>query len=253
MKKKLIVFGALLLVAAFTAYRAKAQNAASGTLTASNTYAIANLTGAASGILAWLVTPSGANLASAMTSGITNATLANSAVTIAGTSVSLGGSTSSLPSPGVIGGTTPAAGNFTTLTTTGLFTTLDGIPTTGLGVPIVGWQSALSNSSATSLVTLATAPGAGDYDLVFNLDLHTACTTGTGALTLAFGWTANAARTLTTGSWALPATQGASVPFSGVLPIHVVSGNVTFTPTQGTACSTGTATWDGLVQLRRVN
>lgn len=47
---------------------------------------------------------------------IPNADLANSAITIAGTSVSLGGSTTSLPSPGVIGGTTPAAGSFTTLT-----------------------------------------------------------------------------------------------------------------------------------------
>ncbi len=47
---------------------------------------------------------------------VSNAGLANSAITIAGTSVSLGGSTSSFPSPGVIGGTTPAAATFTTLT-----------------------------------------------------------------------------------------------------------------------------------------
>ena len=49
---------------------------------------------------------------------IPNADLANSAITIAGTSVSLGGSTSSLPSPGAIGGTTPSTGAFTTLTAT---------------------------------------------------------------------------------------------------------------------------------------
>ena len=47
---------------------------------------------------------------------IPNSGLVNSAITIAGTSVSLGGSTSSFPSPGAIGGTTPAAGTFTTLT-----------------------------------------------------------------------------------------------------------------------------------------
>jgi hypothetical protein len=47
---------------------------------------------------------------------IPNADLAHSAITIAGTSVSLGGSTTSLPSPGVIGGTTPAAATFTALT-----------------------------------------------------------------------------------------------------------------------------------------
>jgi hypothetical protein len=47
---------------------------------------------------------------------VANAALANDAITIAGTSVALGGSTSSLPSPGAIGGTTAAAGTFTTLT-----------------------------------------------------------------------------------------------------------------------------------------
>jgi hypothetical protein len=39
-------------------------------------------------------------------------------LTIAGTSVALGGSTVSFPSPGAIGGTTPAAGTFTTLSAT---------------------------------------------------------------------------------------------------------------------------------------
>lgn len=135
----------------------------------------------------------------------------------------------------------------------GLLTKMDGIATVGLGTPLIGWQSALSNSSATSLVTLASSPGAGDYEIHYSLDLHTPCTTGTGALTIAFGWTGNASRTFTTNSWALTSTQGASVPFSGVLPIHVVSGNVTFTPTLGTACGTGTATWDGLIDLQRVN
>lgn len=47
---------------------------------------------------------------------IPNADLANSSITIAGASVSLGGSTTSFPSPGAIGGTTAAAGTFTTLT-----------------------------------------------------------------------------------------------------------------------------------------
>lgn len=45
-----------------------------------------------------------------------NAGLTNSAITIAGTLVALGGATTSFPSPGTIGGTTPAAGTFTTLT-----------------------------------------------------------------------------------------------------------------------------------------
>ena len=139
------------------------------------------------------------------------------------------------------------------LSSGGLLTKYGGLITTGLGVGAILYQSVLSNSSAQSLVTLATAPGAGDYVIEYSLDLHTTCTTGTGQMTLAFGWTGNAARTLTTGNWALTSTQGASVPFSGRLPIHVVSGNVTFTPAVGTACATGTATWDGLINLTRVN
>ena len=47
--------------------------------------------------------------------GVPNGALANSAITIGGTSVSLGGSTSSLPSPGAIGGTTPAPITGTTI------------------------------------------------------------------------------------------------------------------------------------------
>ena len=49
---------------------------------------------------------------------IPNTDLAHSAITIAGTAVSLGGSTTSFPSPGVIGGTTPAAITGTIITAT---------------------------------------------------------------------------------------------------------------------------------------
>lgn len=55
---------------------------------------------------------SGANI-----TGIPNAGLNNSAITIGGTSVALGGSTTSLPNPGPIGGTTPNTGAFTSLST----------------------------------------------------------------------------------------------------------------------------------------
>ena len=60
------------------------------------------------------------NYGSVSPSGLFGAS--NSAITIAGTSVSLGGSTTALPSPGVIGGTTPAAAYFTTASVTGQFT-----------------------------------------------------------------------------------------------------------------------------------
>jgi hypothetical protein len=49
-------------------------------------------------------------------SSITNANLANSSITIAGTAVALGASTSSFPSPGAIGGTTPSTATFTSET-----------------------------------------------------------------------------------------------------------------------------------------
>jgi hypothetical protein len=134
----------------------------------------------------------------------------------------------------------------------GVLSSYDGITTVGTGVPVIGWQSSLSNSSATSAVTLATAPGAGDYIIEYSLDLHTACTTGSETVSLGFGWTGNSSRTATTGNWTIGTAQNASGYFSGRQPIHVVSGTVTFTPA-ASGCATGTATWDGLVNLTRVN
>jgi hypothetical protein len=62
---------------------------------------------------------------------IPNGDLANSAITIAGTSVSLGGSTSSFPSPGAIGGTTPAPITGTTITANTSLTINGGTAQTG--------------------------------------------------------------------------------------------------------------------------
>ena len=149
---------------------------------------------------------------------------------------------------------TQVNGSNFTVNSSGLLTKADGITTAGTGVPIIGWQSSLTNSSATSPVTLATAPGAGWYRVNYTLDLHTPCTTGTGSLTMLFNWTANSARSVTTGGWPLNSTQGAASGYiTGSLIIDVVSGNVTFTPTLVVACATGTATWDGLVQMERMN
>lgn len=122
----------------------------------------------------------------------------------------------------------------------------------GINASTVG-STHLTSSSATSSVTLATSPSAGDYELHFDLDMHTACTTGVGQLALSFGWTGNGSRTLQTGSMALAASQSTSSYMAGVLPIHVVSGNITYTPTVVTACATGTATWDGDVWVTRAN
>jgi hypothetical protein len=102
-------------------------------------------------------------------------------------------------------------------------------------------------------VTLSVSPASGDYEVHFDLDLHTPCTTGTGSLYLVLGWTGNSARSLTTGNLQLTSTQGTSNYLSGILPIHIGGGSVTFTPTLGSACATGTATWDGNVYLTRTN
>ena len=86
---------------------------------------------------------------------IPNADLANSAITIAGTSVSLGGSTSSLPSPGAIGGGTPSTAAFTTITGTSS-TTLGTNGGTGGSVVLNGSTSgsATINTSATGVLAL---------------------------------------------------------------------------------------------------
>lgn len=250
---------AIVLMIAMSSTRIKAQTAALGTLV------VANISNLGAGIGTWLVTPSGANLASALTSALTAGGGGTGSTTVPSAGqlpVGNSGGTAYAPqtltgdctitSGGALTCTQVNGSNFT-VNSSGLLTKADGITLAGFSFAGVIAQTSLSNSSATSQVTLATSPAAGDYFITYNLDLHTACTTGTGALNLAFGWTANAARALTTGNWPLTSTQGASVPFSGLLPIHVVSGNVTFTPTLATACATGTATWDGSIALLRTN
>jgi hypothetical protein len=81
-------------------------------------------------------------------SNIGNSSLSNSAITIAGTSVSLGGSTSSLPSPGAIGGTTPAAITGTTITV-------------NTGLVINGSTAITSTSSANSQAVTCATGGSG--------------------------------------------------------------------------------------------
>jgi hypothetical protein len=71
------------------------------------------------------------------------------AITIAGTSVALGGSTTSFPSPGVIGGTTPAAIKGTTITATTSLTINGGTAQTG------------TQGTDTNLLTAGTISGTG--------------------------------------------------------------------------------------------
>jgi len=110
---------------------------------------------------------------------IPNADLVNSAITIAGTSVSLGGSTSSLPSPGAIGGTTPAAITGTTITAntsltvnggtaqvgtkgtdTNLMTTASGSTFTASTIAIGDANGGITNATAIPANVTYPSPGA---------------------------------------------------------------------------------------------
>ena len=99
-------------------------------------------------------------------SSVTNADLSNSAVTIAGVSVSLGGSTSSFPSPGAIGATTPAAATFTTLTATSIDSATN--------------CSASGTAASPSVVSCSAAP-AGQFSCATNASGAT-CTIDTSAI-----------------------------------------------------------------------
>ena len=87
---------------------------------------------------------------------IPNADLAHSAITIAGTSVSLGGSTSSLPSPGAIGGTTPAAITGTTITANTSLTDAAVVSANGLATSGAGLLQAQTASNIGALIDQGT-------------------------------------------------------------------------------------------------
>lgn len=86
---------------------------------------------ATNGVTLTFTNTSSNNVQLGLSGTLNNAGLTNSSITIAGTSVALGGSTTSFPSPGAIGGTTPAAGTFTTLAANTSFTLNGGTAQTG--------------------------------------------------------------------------------------------------------------------------
>lgn len=93
---------------------------------------------ATNGLTLTFTNPSVGNVQLGFTGTLTNAGLANSAITIAGTPVALGGSTSSFPNPGAIGGTTPSTGAFTTLSATN---TVSGSATTSSFSVLPTWNT----------------------------------------------------------------------------------------------------------------
>jgi len=134
---------------------------------------------------------------------------------------------------------------------------VSGNPTIDIGSNVsakVGTPSDVTAQSASQgTVTIATAPAAGFYIVSYYADVNTQCTTGSNAVSFTFTWTdATGTRTLVTGS--MPMAQGGSVVssyLSGLLPVFISSGNVSYTSTVTGACTSGTSSYDIHAVLRQ--
>jgi hypothetical protein len=121
------------------------------------------------------------------------------------------------------------------------------------GAPSTGWVSNVGAQSASqSSVALAT-PGTGQYMLNYYADQNGTCTTGSNSVSFTFNWTDGSdARAVTTGSLALGAAQSTSGYLSGLMPIYVGSGTVTYSSAVSGSCSTGSSSYDLHVALMRL-
>lgn len=122
----------------------------------------------------------------------------------------------------------------------------------GNGVAVAGRSTVLAQSTSQSAVTLATSPVAGEYDIHFYSNLNTPCTTGSNSVSFTFSWTdASNSRVLSTSFLAL-GTQTTGRYMSGIVPVHVGSGNVTYSSAVIGTCTSGTSTYDVDVWIIRV-
>jgi hypothetical protein len=150
-------------------------------------------------------------------------------------------------------GTAVSCPNGLTTSGSGLFLTVDGVTTAGVGVPIInGVSNVTSQSTSQSAVTLATAPTTGSYTVRYYANQNAVCTTGSNSVSFTFNWTdAGNARSLTTGSLVLGTAQATSGFLSGLIPIFVNSGNVTYTSTVAGTCASGTSSYDIHASIER--
>jgi fibronectin-binding autotransporter adhesin len=166
---------------------------------------------------------------------IPNADLAHSAITIAGTSVSLGGSTSSLPSPGAIGGTTPAAITGTTITANTSLVINGGTAQTGtqgtdtklLTAGTISGTSVLLCTDASGGATTSSCPSAGT---------GTVTVVAAGSLTSTAFVTGGGTTTVQTPSATSTLDSSGDASFAGTLAAtgHVTFEGVTSTGATGT-------------------
>jgi Collagen triple helix repeat (20 copies) len=114
------------------------------------------------------------------------------------------------------------------------------------GAPATGWvANVIAQSASQTAVTLAAAPSAGSYRVTFYVDQNGTCTSGSDTVSLSINWTDGSnARVLTTSNLTLGSTQNTLGYLSGILPIYVASGNVTYSSTVAGACSSGTSSFD---------
>jgi hypothetical protein len=125
---------------------------------------------------------------------------------------------------------------------------------TPVGAPATDWVSNIAGqSSSQSSVALGT-PGAGHYLLNYYADQNSICSTGSNSVSFTFSWTdGSSTRTVTTGSLALSSAQSNASGFlSGLMPIYIGSGAVTYTSTISGSCGTGASSYDLHVALTRL-
>ncbi len=122
------------------------------------------------------------------------------------------------------------------------------------GAPSTGWVSnVIAQSSGQTSVMLAT-PGPGHYTLTYYADQNGTCTTGSNSVSFTFNWSDGSnARVLTTGSLTLGVAQSTTAGYlSGLLPIYLGSGSLTYTSTILGSCGSGTSSYDLHAALTRL-
>src|SRR3990167_3602164 len=146
---------------------------------------------------------------------------------------------------GIIGNVTPAAGSFTTLTTTGKQTNYNSIATVSNGIPAeYATVDLTAQTAAVGTTTLYAVPasGAGQYRVSWNAKVTTPATTGAatstlGALTIVYTDPDTVVQTITAiaqrpdTSWATTNTSNTTTTFLISLPLTLncsASTNITY-------------------------
>jgi hypothetical protein len=116
-----------------------------------------------------------------------------------------------------------------------------------------GWVSNVAAQSSSQTGVALAIPVPGQYTLNYYANQNGLCTTGSNSVSFVFNWTdGSSARTVTTGSLALGSATSASGYLSGLMPIYVGAGSVTYTSTVLGSCASGTSSYDLHAALTRL-